>query len=395
MVKKEKKIMRLTTTSHFLVHLFEGVLPPLIPLVMLEFNTDYFHIGLIVSIFSYAFGLFAIPAGIISDKIYPKHLITIFLLGAGIFASMVFSIHTILGYGIIMGIVGIFSAIYHPAANTLIAHAIKEKGKGFGIHGIAGSLGVASAPAISAFIGTSAGWRVPHIIYGVIGIGIAVFSMTISKNNNSSSQENIEFNKIEKEERKPYYPLLIFFFTAGFLGLTYKGIMTFLPTYIGENVDLGFIEINKVTLGGLVATLALLSGAIGQYVSGRLTDKYLPEKIYFFTILLGGCCVFMIAFNSNFILILAVVFYSFFYFSVQPIQNYIISLYLPAHRHGLGYGILFMLTFGVGSTAALVSGYIADKFGLSSVFYLMGVFYTIAAFISYLLYKVSKTRIKK
>ncbi len=197
MEKKEKKIMGLTTSSHFLVHLFEGVLPPLIPLVMLEFNADYFQMGLIVSIFSYAFGLFAIPAGIISDKIYPKHLITTFLLGAGVFAIMVFNATSIIGYGIIMGIIGIFAAIYHPAANTLIAHSIKEKGQGFGIHGIAGSLGVASVPAISAFIGAAAGWRTPHIIYGAIGIAIAVFSFTIPKNN-IISQENIEINNIKK-----------------------------------------------------------------------------------------------------------------------------------------------------------------------------------------------------
>ena len=389
MEKKEKSIMGLTTSSHFLVHLFEGVLPPLIPLVMLEFNADYFHIGLIVSIFSYAFGLFAIPAGIISDRIYPKHLITIFLLCAGIPAIAVFKATSILGYGILMGIIGIFAAIYHPAANTLIARSIKEKGKGFGLHGIAGSLGVASAPAISAFIGTAAGWRTPHIIYGAIGIAIAVFSFTMKKDNTESGTD-IEPDKTEEKKKKSYYPLILFFLTAIFLGLTYKGIMTFLPIYMGENVHFNFIKSNKIALGGFVTTLALLAGAVGQYVSGKLTDKYPPEKIYFFTVLCGAVCVFSIAFTTNFALILSAMFYAFFYFSVQPIQNYIISVYLPVHRHGIGYGILFMMTFGVGSTAALISGYMADKFGLASIFYLMGVCYTIAAFIAYLLYKTSK-----
>ena len=50
---------------------------------------------------------------------------------------------------------------------------------------------------------------------------------------------------------------------------------------------------------------------------------------------------------------------------------YIVSKYLPQHRQGLGYGILFILTFGVGSTAAAVSGYLADLYGLQAVFYAM------------------------
>ncbi|MBW1615111.1 MAG: MFS transporter [Deltaproteobacteria bacterium] len=389
MEKKEKKIMGLTTSSHFLVHLIEGVLPPLIPLVMLEFNADYSQMGLIVAIFSYAFGLFAIPAGIISDKIYPRHLITIFLIGTGLFTIMVFNVTSIVGYGIIMGITGIFAAIYHPAANTLIANSIKKKGEGFGLHGIAGSIGVASAPAISAFIGTVAGWRTPHIVYGTIGIAIAIFSFTIPKNN-ITPQVSAQINNMENNKKKSYYPLILFFCTAIFLGLTYRGIMTFLPIYMGENVHFNFVQSNKIALGGVITTLTLLSGAIGQYISGKLTDKYPPEKIYVFAVLFGAVFVFAIAFTTNIILILSAMLYAFFYFAVQPIQNYIISIYLPVHKHGTGYGILFMLMFGVGSTAALISGYMADKFGLSSIFYLMGVFYAIAAFIAYMLYRTSK-----
>ncbi len=166
--------------------------------------------------------------------------------------------------------------------------------------------------------------------------------------------------------------------------------MTFLPIYMGENVHFDFIKTNKIALGGVITTLTLLSGAIGQYVSGKLTDKYPPEKIYFIAILFGTVCVFAIAFTTNIILILSAMLYAFFYFAVQPIQNYIVSVYLPVHKHGTGYGVLFMLMFGVGSTAALASGYMADKFGLNSVFYLMGACYTIATFISYMLYRTSK-----
>ena len=80
---EERKIMGLTTTSHGLVHLYEGVLPPLLPLVMAEFGTDYFTMGIIVSVFSYAFGLGSLPAGILADRIGPRRLVSLYLFGAG------------------------------------------------------------------------------------------------------------------------------------------------------------------------------------------------------------------------------------------------------------------------------------------------------------------------
>jgi MFS family permease len=397
MNKNEKKIMKLTIGSHSTVHFFEGVLPPIIPILIIQFNTDYFHLGIIVSIFSYAFGIGAIPGGILSDKMRPRILISIFLLGAGLFSLFIIPASSLLFYGIIMGMLGAFCSIYHPAANTLISHAIKEKGAAFGYHGIAGSLGVAITPFLSAWLGASYfGWKTPHIIFGIIAILIGIYSLSVPHAGHNTAFEpdsnldnNLDTNRDVAEEnnqkKRNYMPLIIFFITATGLGLTYKGIMTFLPAYIGENIHI--LNIDKVAIGGYITTLALISGALGQYVSGKIVDKYPPEKIYFLLIILGTFFVFLMAFAKNYpaVLIAAAVLYALFYFAVQPVQNYIISTYLPPHRHGIGYGMLFFVTFGIGSTAAAVSGYIADKLGLEFVFYSMGACYLFAAFFSFIL----------
>jgi len=370
---EEKKIMGLTTTSHGLVHLYEGVLPPLLPLVMAEFGTDYFTMGIIVSIFSYAFGLGSLPAGILADKIGPRRLVSLYLFGAGIAGVLVLPAGSLLFYAIVMGLMGAFCSTYHPAANTLISLGIKEKGNAFGLHGIAGSIGIAVVPALSAWIGIKLGWRAPHVIFGLVGIGVAFFSLTLPKHptiqNGSAPQKG---RRTDPEQKVSILSLSFFFLSATALGLSYKGIMTFLPTYMGQNIQLSFLDMDVVSLGGTFATLALVSGAFGQYVSGRLTDKYPVERIYLGTVCMGTLFVFIMSFTTGLALVLASICYAFFYFAVQPAQNYIISRYLPQHRQGLGYGTLFILTFGVGSTAAAVSGYLADVYGLQIVFYAMG-----------------------
>jgi MFS family permease len=370
---EEKKIMVLITGSHSLSHFFEGVLPPVIPLVMKDFGTDYFTMGIIVAVFSYAFGLGSLPAGMLADKIGPRRLITFYLFGAGITCTLVMVGGSLWLYGSIMALLGAFCSIYHPTSNTLISRSIRTKGNAFGIHGIAGSLGVACVPLLSAWIGTLLGWRTPHLFFGLMGIGIGCYSLTlpryptpVSRGSGEAGQPDTAGNSVS------YLNLTLFFLSATALGLTYKGIMTFLPTYMSQKVQVQIWNLDAVAIGGTIATAALLSGALGQYLAGRLSDRFQPERIYLGAVILGTVFVFMMARSANLILVVSAMLYAFAYFSTQPTQNYLVSKYLPPHRHGLGYGIFFIVSFGVGSTAAAVSGYLADNFGLEFVFYTMG-----------------------
>jgi MFS family permease len=370
---KEKKIMGLTAASHNLVHLYEGVLPPIIPLLLIEFHTDYFHMGMIVTIFSYAFGFGSLPAGYFSDRVRPGKLVSVFLLGAGGLSVCMGAANTLWVYGALMGLIGLCCSLYHPASNTLISQVMSEKGSAFGIHGIAGSLGVAIAPVLSAAIGSGLGWKSPHIIFGIMGIGVGLYSLHRSVQTPGPVAKNIPSSKRRATGlRVSLSALIVFYLSAAFLGLTYKGIMTFLPVYMGERISMEFLGISRLTLAGSFATFALISGAIGQYIGGRLVDRWRPELIYAGAICLGTVFVFLMAISSNGILIASAVMYAFFYFATQPIQNFMLSRYLPADRYGLGFGVHFFITFGVGSTAAAFSGYLADHHGLASVFYAMG-----------------------
>jgi MFS transporter, FSR family, fosmidomycin resistance protein len=377
--REERKILGLITSSHSLVHMYEGVLPPLIPLLVGEFSTDYFHLGIVVTVFSYTFGLGSLPAGYLSDKVGPRRLITLYLFGAGFLSVCILPVGSLLTYGILMGLIGLFCSTFHPASNTLISHGIREKGRAFGINGIAGSLGIAIVPALSAWIGSAIVWKAPHVMFGLLGIGIGFFSMTIPRWPVKKGSVGVGKESEAGLSKISYLNLIVFFTSAAALGLTYKGIMTFLPTYMGQNVHLSFFKLNTVAIGGTIATIALLSGAVGQYVAGRLVDGYNPERLYLGAVVFGTIFVFFMAKGLNIFLVVSAILYSFFYFSTQPIQNYLLTQYLPEHRQGIGFGIHFFLTFGVGSTAAAVCGYLADHFGLESVFYAMGLCFIVSS----------------
>ena len=90
--------------------------------------------------------------------------------------------------------------------------------------------------------------------------------------------------------------------------------MTFLPAYMGQNVHLNFLNLDTVTIGGTIATLALLSGAVGQYLAGRLLDHYKPERLYLGAVVFGTMFVFLMSKGAHIILVAAAILYAFFYF---------------------------------------------------------------------------------
>jgi len=57
---------------------------------------------------------------------------------------------------------------------------------------------------------------------------------------------------------------------------------------------------------------------------------------------------------------------------------------------GTGYGIHFFLTFGVGSFASTLSGYIADLLGLEWIFYTMGFLFIVSGMLTAVLIILSR-----
>lgn len=362
---RERKILLLAVAAHALVHVFDGMIAPLIPLLVREFETNYFRIGIVVTIFSILFGLGALPAGMLADRIGPRRLITGYLLGAGAAFMAVSMAGSYWGYAVIMGVAGLFCSTYHPAANTIIGKEIAARGNAFGIHGIAGSVGTAAAPVMVAWLGSRMGWRMPHIVFGAVAVLVALYSLRIPvKADYGEGEERPRVSLAT--EIAPLASMVAFYAAAALTGLAYRANMTFLPSFMGERVSVAGVDV--VTMGGVMATLTLLSGAVGQYAGGRLVDRFSPDRLYM--IALSGSTLFLLLMilGNAVILVLSAVVFAFFYFMVQPIQNDMLARYIPSERLGMAYGIHFLFVFGAGSFGGAGAGFIADRAGLGAVF---------------------------
>jgi len=388
---REKTVLFLIIAGHGLVHIFDGMIAPLIPILVQHFDTNYFRVGIIVSLFSVLFGLGALPSGFLADRVGPLRLISVYLFGAGAAFMSVLFVDSYWGYAVVMTAAGLFCSTYHPAANTLIGTEITVRGSAFGIHGVSGSIGTALAPAVVAGIASVAGWKMPHLLFGLAAVVVGIFSLRIPLRETPlakrvdapvqslppAADTDASVDGVHRPPVIPAVSLVLFYVTATVTGLAYRANMTFLPAFMGERIAIRGVDV--VTAGGLLATVTLMAGAVGQYIGGRLVDRYRPEGLYLISIV--GSLVFLtvMILGKSVVLILAAVVFALFYFMVQPVQADILVRYIPRHRLGASYGLHFMLIFGAGSFGGAGGGFIADRFGLTAVFVASAVVYVLSA----------------
>ncbi len=144
-----------------------------------------------------------------------------------------------------------------------------------------------------------------------------------------------------------------------FAGFAYQGGLTFLPRFVGA----GFFA------------LALALGAIGQVVSGRLADRRHSERILF-GLSVGAATILVLlavlppggAFTT------AALLFGFLLFSLEPLQNILVTGEVPGSLRGLAFGFTFLSVFGIGSLGAALAGWLIANHASAILFLVLGGF---------------------
>lgn len=355
--------------SHFLCHIYVLILPAVLPLVIEEFSQGYFSIGVIANIAYLFFGFGALVAGPLVDRVGGRRVAAIFLLGApcaSILVAMASSVY-LFAFGLL--ILGASASLYHPAGLALLSRSTSRTGHAMGLHGMAGNMGLACAPVVAGSIAAIWGWRAAYGILAVPGFALGLASWRLR-----FSDDHADRSMGEGESLRTWFrenarsPVWLLFGVGVLAGVSYRGLMTFLPTYLGELYAGGGATGSGVAVGGVLATGALLLGVVGQYIGGRASDSFRPERLLFLAILVSLPFMAMVGFGTGPWILAWAALFSFFHFSGQPITNLLLSKYTDERFRGRIYGLYFTASFGLGSFGASLCGYLADTYGLAWIF---------------------------
>ncbi len=392
MNRTTKSVLAVTCGSHLSVHSLMLVLPSILLVMQSEFNVGLGTLGMVVAASSFAFGAGALPAGLLESRVGGRKLLLIYQFGtvASVFLIVLSQSLALFTTGVVM--LGAFSSLYHPAGLTLISRRVSNLSKSLGIHGVAGTSGLALGPIIAASFTELVSWRMAYGVLAVFNLLLAFATLVLIP----SRKSNPEIEKDAQNTTSTNRPALInYYMIIVLVGLAFTGFTTYMPAYFTNTTVNLSAKLSDTLRGGLFTTIVLLGGVVGQLIGGILGDRFQRTRLMMVILILNIPLLLLIGYTTELLLVIIAVIFGIVHFSHQPVGNALIANFTHSHSRGIGYGINFFLSFGIGSIAAAVGGFIAEHYGLNLVFPVMGIIMLPAVFIAYRLVKLVDLNKKK
>ncbi len=370
MKSHESITLGMTGMSHLLVHSQMLVLPNIFLVLQIQFGVGLDTLGLLATASAFMFGLGALPAGYFERKIGGRTLLLIFQLGSALSALIIVLSSSMVGLTVGLMFLGLFSSIYHPAGLTIISRRISNLSRGMAIHGIFGSLGLALGPILASVFTEWYSWRFTYSTLIVAHVVLAIATYTLVQSRQSSSPED---DATASPSRTNVRALAMYYGITVLLGFAYTGFTTFIPTHFAFETRHVFQGLSDIIRGGLFTTVVLVAGIIGQMIGGWSGDKYDKTTLLFWIVLINIPLFAILGVVTGYPLIMFGILLGIAHFSAQPVGNSLIANFTSSQNRGIGYGISFFFSFGVGSLSAGLSGWVAEHYSVSMIFPILAI----------------------
>jgi len=269
-----------------------------------------------------------------------------------------------------LGILGLASSIYHPAGLTILSRRLKNLSKGMAIHGVAGSLGLALGPLFAGAAAEFGSWRVSYLIWIILqGILVFVTFFMIKRRNKPIENET----KKEIFEIKDKRSIVLYYVMSTALGFSFGGFTTYMPSLFGSQTTGIFALLPETLNAGFFTTLVFTSGILGQTIGGYVGDRYSRSFLLFWIVILNMPFLLLMGFTSGWSLLISSILLGIVHFLNQPVANALLAELTPSSHRGIGYGISFFLSFGIGGIAPAVCGWITNQYSIEMVFPFMAI----------------------
>jgi MFS family permease len=347
--------------THAVVHLMIGLFPAVLVVLHAQFDASYALLGAVFTAAMLVYGFGALPVGLLLDRLSPLLLVRLSLAGASLASLAIAVSPTRLWFAGALLLLGVACAPYHTAALTLVSRVSGNDPRFIGHHGMWGNIGLAGAPTFGALLAWAVSWRLPFACAAGFGALLLVPLCTRLPAAAAGSRTTERSPATGERDSTDRPALVLVLAITAALGFVYRGFATFLPALAAQRADL--IPASALIAGGLLATLVYVTGFFGQWWGGHLGGRRPAVWIYAGLLAAASALLAAAFFATDVALIVLLAAFSFTHFSTQPMDNTFTGRFTSQRRRGIGYGLSFALSFGVGSLAAWLCGRAADAAG--------------------------------
>lgn len=350
-------------------------------LLLLPYITNDLHLtltqaGFLATLLNLLGIMLALPAGYIATKFggLKTLVIALFFYGLG-FLGISLS-PTYLWLFPLFILAGVGFGLFHPIGLALVARLAEktERGKQMGNFTAVGDLGRIGIAAVLTFIVVFLGWRTTSLFYAVIVLGIATFFSLffLPKHEHfvAKGKKSVELKLLTIIRHKQFLFATLSFFCDNFASTS---LFIFLPFLLLAK------DINPALLGSFVA-LYFIGNFAGKTILGRFVDIFGAARVFIISEFLMAFFIFLLATTAFFpMIIICSLVLGIFAKGTSPVLHTMISE--SAEHHGnfeKSFGANQLTGTIANTITPVILGFVSDKLGITSAFYLMAGFALLA-----------------
>ena len=373
--------------GHGATHWVAATFYLLLPWIKETLQISYTNAGILVAVFHLASFLANFASGALTDITGKRVLIQSGSLTLGALAlggtSLAWSV---IPLALMIAIIGATNNAWHPAAISFLSERYPDnRGYALAVHALGANVGDSIAPLMVGAVLGMLSWQDTALISTVPVFVVAFWIWTVlSRHETISPAETKETRKVpylsELKIMFRQFELLGLSMMSGFRAAAQVGLLMFVPLYLTDVLEAGPM------MTGVGFSLMQLGGVLSSPVAGAWSDRIGRRPIVVGGLALSTLVIAFLAIaGSQILFVSGIAFLGFVLYGVRPVVH---SWALDLTSKTMG-GTVISLVFGTQSLFSIgipvLSGMVADLFGLQRVFWLLAGLILVSNLIAFLL----------
>lgn len=379
-VKKSYLQVILLAMGHFFNDFYCNFLPILLPILIPKLGLSLTLSGALVMVMSLSANVLQPVFGYFMDKYNFNKIMPLIIPFGAVFICLTNWASNFIVLAVLIGLSGLAVSTFHPMGAGLVSKVAPD-GKistCISIFIAGGSFGFALAPIVLVyFMQMYSLDYLPILIIPAIILGVLMYSSGLSKARfvNEQVAKNMHFNLAQILQNKP---LMLLNISMGLRAWLFTALVTFLPLWaIEKGCD--------NTLSGWILTIYLCGSVIGGLIGGALNDKIGYKKVILWALIftLIPTMYFLFAQQIDILMYIALFVGGGLVMAANP-GAIVWGQDLLPDNPGMASGMMLGLSFGLGGFGTMLTGSLAESYGLTMALALTAILVVISIVLVYL-----------
>ena len=379
-VKKSYLQVILLAMGHFFNDFYCNFLPILLPILIPKLGLSLTLSGALVMVMSLSANVLQPVFGYFMDKYNFNKIMPLIIPFGAVFICLTNWASNFIVLAVLIGLSGLAVSTFHPMGAGLVSKVAPD-GKistCISLFVAGGSFGFALAPILLVyFMQMYSLDYLPILIIPAIILGVLMYSSGLSKARfvNEQVAKNMHFNLAQILQNKP---LMLLNISMGLRAWLFTALVTFLPLWaIEKGCD--------NTLSGWILTIYLCGSVIGGLIGGALNDKIGYKKVILWALIftLIPTMYFLFAQQIDILMYIALFVGGGLVMAANP-GAIVWGQDLLPDNPGMASGMMLGLSFGLGGFGTMLTGSLAEGYGLTMALALTAILLVISIVLVYL-----------